>query len=232
MRPIISTSRQIASTAFALAVLVLVAACGSSEPSSELGGLDDDSDYGDEGDDEYVDGDLDEPDVDEPPSGPVQVTLQVRLAGEDLDAPVEVQSLEGETVSSGRSGASVSLRPGTYVVRVPIEDESKMIDTPTFETEINVDASDEPQTIPVNVAVAQILLDVRLNGRPLRNPNVTLYREGDEEESVAQFRVGRNHVPISPGRYEAEVVSGGGTYRIRGLTFMDGARQTIPVNVQ
>jgi hypothetical protein len=74
-------------------------------------------------------------------------------------------------------------------------------------------------------------LNVTRNGRAIRRPEVTLFRQGSEEPS-ATFRVGASHVPISPGRYEADVKLSGHEIRVRGLTFMDGATQSIPVNIE
>jgi hypothetical protein len=76
-----------------------------------------------------------------------------------------------------------------------------------------------------------VRLNVTRNGRPLRHPEITLFRQGSEEPS-ATFRVSDEHVPISPGRYEADVKLRGHEIRVRGLTFMDGATQNIPVNIE
>ena len=65
----------------------------------------------------------------------------------------------------------------------------------------------------------------------MRNPEVVLYRQGSEEAS-ATFRVSGEHVPITPGRYEADVKLRGHEIRVTNLAFMDGATQDIPVNIQ
>jgi hypothetical protein len=171
------------------------------------------------------------PDQPDEPAGPGRATIRVTVGGEASELPFEVLDQSEQSVAAGRSGETISVPAGSYYVRVAVEDEDVILNTPTHEEEIAVAPGSEPTEITVNVPVAHIVLRVSHRGRPLRNPNVTLYAEGSEEP-VARFRAGNDAIQISPGRYEAEVQSGGGNYRIRGLTFMDGARQEIPVNVE
>jgi hypothetical protein len=165
-----------------------------------------------------------------PPSGPVQVTIAVRLGSEEGTAAVKLVDADGNTVAEGRSGQSFTVRPGAYTVIAQIEDERVMIDKPQHSEEVQVPASEEPHTIQVSVPIARVRLVVRRNNRPLNNPQVTLFRQSGEE--VATFRAGNDHIAITPGRYEADVVTGRDRIRVRGLTFMDGATQNIPVNIQ
>lgn len=171
------------------------------------------------------------PDEPDEPAGPGRATITITVGGEASELPFQVLDQAEEVVTSGRSGETISVPAGSYYVRVAVEDDDVILNTPTHEEEISVAAGGEAVPITINVPVAHIVLRVSHRGRVLRNPNVTLYAEGSEEP-VARFRAGNDAISISPGRYEAEVQSGGGNYRIRGLTFMDGARQEIPVNVE
>ena len=77
--------------------------------------------------------------------------------------------------------------------------------------------------------LAMIQLNVVINGRPTTNASVKLMRQGAE---VGTLKSGADFVPISPGKYEAEVKAEGASIAVHGLMFPEGATQTVPVNVQ
>ncbi len=165
-----------------------------------------------------------------PPSGPVDVTVKIVVGGEEVAGAVALVNEAGETAAEGNAGETFNVQSGFYRITATISDESVLIDTPTKTEETEIPAG-EAQTVSVEFPRARVRLRVTRNGRRLRRPEVTLYRQGSEEPS-ATFRVSDDHVSISPGRYEADVKLRGHEIRVRGLTFMDGATQNIPVNIE
>ena len=173
----------------------------------------------------------DEPFSEPEPSGPVEVTVALRVGNDDASGEIQVLNASGEAVHEGSSGDTFTIPSGDYSVVAHITNERVMIDTPTITQEDVHVPFGEPHTVEVRFPVARIRLNVRRNGRPLRRGSVKLYRQG-EETPVAQFRLSNDHVAVSPGRYEADVQTGQMETRVRGLTFMDGATQNIPVDSQ
>jgi hypothetical protein len=171
-----------------------------------------------------------EPEPEPVPSGPVDVTVRIVVGGEEVQGSVALANEAGETAAEGNAGETFNVQSGFYQITATIADESVLIDTPTRTEETQIPAGDA-QTIDVEFPRARVRLNVTRNGRPLRHPEITLFRQGSEEPS-ATFRVSDEHVPISPGRYEADVKLRGHEIRVRGLTFMDGATQNIPVNIE
>jgi len=213
--------------------ILALAACGGSEATDG----DEVVDYAPEGGNETAgEEQVTEPpteNVAEPdpiPTGPVDVTVTLRVGTDDVEGTVALINEAGETVAEGNGGQTFNVQSGAYQVSATIADASVLIDTPTVTQDAQLTAG-ETQTVEVTFPRARILLNVTRGGRALRRPEVTLYRQGSEEPA-ASFRVGQNHVPISPGRYEADVKLRGHEIRVRGLTFMDGATQSIPVNIE
>ena len=217
---------------------LLMLACGGSSANQPTGD-DDDVSYSPESADIFGDGPpqaapLEEDPADaegaEVPAGPTQVTVEVKLGTEEYEGEVAIQNTSGATVAQGRGGQTFTLQAGDYTVIARATNEQHIIGAPVETSEQISLAGEEETTVRVSIPAAQVRLDVRRNGRPLRNPRVTLYREGGEEQ-VAQFTATDRHITIVPGRYEADVRQGNNEIRVRGLTFMEGAQQNIPVNV-
>ena len=166
----------------------------------------------------------------EVPAGPTEVTVEVKLGTEDYEGEVAIQNASGATVAEGRGGQTFTLQAGDYTVIARATNEQHIIGAPVEASEPISLAGEAEKTVRVSIPAAQIRLDVRRNGRPLRNPRVTLFREGGDEQ-VAQFTATDRYITIVPGRYEADVRQGNQEIRVRGLTFMEGAQQNIPVNV-
>ncbi|MEM9190825.1 MAG: hypothetical protein AAGF12_16695 [Myxococcota bacterium] len=208
----------------------LVSACGgSSEPAPNTGGLEENGVRETEGEveTEAVADPIPE-ETAPPPARPASATVVVRLAGEDITTNVLLVDVNGETAWEGRSGETFTITEGSYMATIEVGDE--VIGGASHQEEVYVEAGDT-QELRITVPVARVVLNVRRRGRALRNPQVALFRAGSEEE-VASFRAGSRPIKIAPGRYEAEVRLSGQNIRVRGLTFMDGAQQTIPVDIQ
>ena len=164
------------------------------------------------------------------PSGPVEVTVSVRIGNEDGSAQIRLLDSNGDSVHEGASGTPFTVQSGTYSLEASITDARVMVDTPTKTEEVTLSPG-EPQTVEVRFPVARVRLGVSRRGRMSYRGQITLFREGTEEE-VASFRLSNNHIAITPGRYEANVRSGSLDTRVSGLMFMDGATQNVPIEVQ
>jgi hypothetical protein len=86
-----------------------------------------------------------------------------------------------------------------------------------------------PPVEPVAARQTNVQLDVRVNGRSQPGAIVQLLRNG---ELVAELKSGAPPAPITPGRYEADVLLKGAKIRVKGLQFPEGGTQTVPVNVR
>ena len=216
---------------------VLMLACGGS--SANQPDDDEEVDFSPESADLFGDGPpqagpLEEEPADteggEVPGGPTRVTVEVKLGTEDYEGEIAIQNTSGATVAQGRGGQTFTLQAGDYTVVARATNEQHIIGAPVEGSESISLAGEEETTVRISIPAAQVRLDVRRNGRPLRNPRVTLFREGGDEQ-VAQFTATDRYITIVPGRYEADVRQGNQEIRVRGLTFMEGAQQNIPVNV-
>lgn len=173
-----------------------------------------------------------EPGETEVPAGPTELTVEVKLGTDEYGSgEVAIQDSSGASVAQGRPGQTFTLPAGDYTVVARATDEDDIIGAPVEGSESISLAGQEEHTVRVHIPAAQVKLNVSRNGRRMPNPHVTLFREGSEEP-VASFRAGDRHITIVPGRYEANVRAGNNEIRVRGLTFMEGAMQNIPVNVQ
>lgn len=224
-------------TGFAVAFLLL--GCGGASAGQGGGDDGDDVDFSPEDDSLFGDGPPQAGPVEDEtmggedtgaPSGPTQVTVEVKLGTEEYQGEVQIQNSSGATVAQGRGGQTFTLQSGDYTVVARATREQDIIGAPVEATEEITVAGEETKTVRVSIPAAQVRLDVRRNGRRLNNPRVTLFREGGDAQ-VAQFTATDRLITIVPGRYEADVRSGNQEIRVRGLTFMEGAQQTIPVNV-
>jgi hypothetical protein len=221
----------------ALLAAVLVLGCGGGGASTQPD--DDEVDFSPEDDALFGDGPPQAGPLEEEPAetegeggpvGPTRVTVEVKLGTEEYEGEVQVQNASGATVAQGRGGQTFTLQAGEYTVVARATNEDHIIGAPVETTEPLTLAGEEEKTVRVSIPASQVRLDVRRNGRPLRAPQVTLFREGGDEP-VARFVAGDRHITIVPGRYEADVRTGNQEIRVRGLTFMEGAQQNIPVNV-
>jgi len=213
------------------AAVLLIGCGGGGEPSSNTAlDVDDEDQIADQtmGDDDLEGDDMDQPDT--APSGPVTVRVTAAVGSDEVAAAIQLINAEGDTAAEGQAGQTFTVPGGNYTVRASVTDAAVLADTPTTEEEAFLEPG-EPRTVGVRFAVARVRLNVRVRGRALRNPQVELFREGGDTP-VATVRATNEHFAITPGRYTAKVTQSGTEYEVRGLAFMDGATQDIPVNIQ
>jgi hypothetical protein len=134
----------------------------------------------------------------------------------------------GEKRAEASAGEPINLPAGNYDLEVAITDAAVMADKPTQKRELVLQAGQNAQ-VEARFLWAKVTLDVRINGRSQPGAKVQLLRN---EEVVAEMKSGAPPTPITPGRYEADVLLKGAKIRVKGLQFPDSATQTVPVNVR
>jgi len=162
------------------------------------------------------------------PSGPASITIEAKVHGQAVPATIKIIDDGGQTVASGKSGEALNLKSGEYELHVTVSDASVLLDRPTQRRVLTLHAGDNAHET-VEFPWAKIQLNVVINGTPAKSASVRLMRQGAE---VGVLKSGADFVPISPGKYEAEVKAEGASIAVHGLMFPEGATQTVPVNVQ
>lgn len=169
----------------------------------------------------------------EPPaSGPGQLRVVNRVAGEEAGGNVRVVTPSGEVVAEGRSGETFTVESGEYVIVGEITDANVLIDKPTREADrmVTVVAGEE-QTAAVEHPRARVRFRVTRRGRPVAQWRMTVRRQGVEESAPIELRSRDEHVPITPGRYDGTLRFGTQEIAVNGLIFQGGATMDLPVNV-
>jgi len=162
------------------------------------------------------------------PSGPASIAIEAKVHGRAAAATVTIVGEDGQTAASGKTGETLNLQSGEYELRVTVSDASVLLDRPTQRRVLTLHAGDNAHET-IEFPWAMIQLNVVVNGTPQKNASVRLMRQGAE---VGVLKSGADFVPISPGKYEAEVKAEGASIAVHGLMFPEGATQSVPVNVQ
>jgi hypothetical protein len=161
-------------------------------------------------------------------AGPATVEVNATVRGQSVAAEVRVVGEDGSEAGTGLSGEPISVQSGEYTLLVTITDEGALLDKPLLRRPLTIQPGDSLKET-VDFPWAMIQLNVRVNGRPDNGAIVELSRQG---AVVGTLKSGAEPVPLSPGRYDAEVKTRGATIPVRGLMFPQGATQSMPVEVQ
>lgn len=164
----------------------------------------------------------------EPQAGPASVLVKAVMDGTEVAARIQILADDGHVVSEGEAPLSAQVTSGSYTFTAQISDAAILVDRPTVRNEGVAVAPGGPHNVTVSIPRAQVRLKVMRGGREIRNPEITLMRQGSTEP-VHTFRPGAAHIPISPGRYEADLKMGRDVIHVQGITFMEGATQDIPI---
>ena len=164
-----------------------------------------------------------------PSTGPGRITIQFKVGGEDASGELTVRSADGAE-QRGQPGAAMTLEPGTYVIVARITDENVLVDRPTIEQELVVSPGDVRNEI-VEFPRARVRLQVMRRGRNAGRARVTLTRTVLGSQEVQVQAGGTEHIPITPGRYNGVVRVGNQEITVEGITFMGGATQDVPINI-
>lgn len=168
----------------------------------------------------------------EPPAAPLTgrgtLVLVAMVANQEVPASVRVLNEAGEEQGKIKSGEPLNLAAGNYALEVSITDPHVMADTPMQRRELVLQGGQNAH-VEARFKWAKVQLDVRVNGHSQPGAKVQLIRE---DQVVAEMKSGAAPTPITPGRYEADVLLKGAKIRVKGLQFPDSATQTVPVNVR
>lgn len=164
----------------------------------------------------------------EAPTGRGTLLLVASIAGTNVPATVRVLDESGEKRAEANTGEPINLPAGNYQLEVAITDANVMADRPTQRRELVLQGG-QNANVEARFKWAKVQLDVRINGRSQPGAKVQLLRE---DEVVAEMKSGAPPTPITPGKYEADVLLKGAKIRVKGLQFPDSATQTVPVNVK
>lgn len=167
-----------------------------------------------------------------PATGPGQLRVVNRVAGEDSTGIVRVLNASGEVVAQGDSGDTFTVEAGSYRIVGEITDEDVLIDTPTREADgaITVVAGQE-HTATIDHPRARVRIRVTRRGRPISRWRMEIRRQGVEGAEPLELRNSSDHTPITPGRYDATLHFGNQQIEVTGIIFQGGATMDVPVNV-
>ncbi|MFW5924954.1 MAG: hypothetical protein ACOCV4_02245 [Myxococcota bacterium] len=166
------------------------------------------------------------------PTGKANLTVQITVGGEQVQGDVQVLDDEGKVVHEGSSGDVFSVPAGAYTLVGKVNDASILVDTPTEETDSILVEPGEDRTEDVEIGRAKVRLKIYDGRRHVRRAEVQLRREGGDEV-VYEFTPGKEHIAISPGRYDALVkLPDDSEVEVDGLIFMPGATQEIPLRIE
>jgi hypothetical protein len=161
-------------------------------------------------------------------AGPATVEVNATVRGQSVAADVRLIGADGSEAGAGRNGEPISVQSGEYTLLVTIVDEAALLDRPLQRRPLTIQPGDSLKE-SVDFPWAMIQLNVRVNGRPDNGAIIELKRQG---AVVGTLKSGAEPIPISPGRYDAEVKTRGATIPVQGLMFPQGGTQSMPVDVQ
>lgn len=171
-----------------------------------------------------------EPEPEPQPTGPAKLTADILVDNEEAPGKVRLLSASGEEVGAGTAGKTFTVDAGDYIIEATIEDASVLVDTPTKQGEMFTLGPGDERTEAVEFGRSRVRLIVKRGARRIRRGRIELRRQG-AEVTVLETKIKDEHIPISPGRYEATVHFGQNEVDVSGLVFQGGARQNIPINV-
>ncbi len=163
-----------------------------------------------------------------PASGPASIAVTPKVAGQAVAGRVQIVNEAGETVAEGSAGQSFTVKSGSYTVQVQVTDEKALADRPTRTMEVDLQPGAQSKQ-EMSFPWCKVRVVVRIKGKKARKAEVKLIRGG---EHVATLQSGAaQHVPLSPGHYQAEVTSGGTMTKLDDVMFPEGSTRDVPIDV-
>jgi len=159
------------------------------------------------------------------PSGTGSFVVSAQVDGKDVPAQVKVV---GERPIEGMTGEEISAPAGTLQAVVTVTDDKVLLDKPSQTLEVFI-APGKVAKVQASFPWAKVQLNVLVGGHAQPGVLVKLLRGG---QPVAELKSGSEHKFVSPGKYEADVMLHGAALRVKGLVFLEGAVQTVPVRAQ
>jgi len=169
---------------------------------------------------------MEEEPVAAPASGTASITVTATVAGQAVPGRIKIANEVGETVAEGSAGQNFSVRSGSYTIQVQVTDKTALADRPT--RTVNVELPPGAQSRQeVSFPWCKVRVVVRTGGKKVRKAVVKLIRGG---EHVATLHSGaKQYVPLSPGRYAAEIISRGTTTKLDNIMFPEEAKRDVPI---
>lgn len=164
----------------------------------------------------------------EPARGPASISVTPKVVGQAVSGSVKIMNEAGETVAEGSAGQNITVQSGHYTVEVRVTDEKALADRPTRTMEVDLQPGAQARQ-EMSFPWCKVRVMVRVKGRKTGKAVVKLLRNG---EHVATLQSGaQQYVPLSPGRYQAEVKSGGLVTTLDEVMFPEGGTRDVPIDV-
>ena len=156
-----------------------------------------------------------------------RIIVHAKCAGKPVVAFGKMPIERGFVVDF-KMGQELSAEVGTRHIEVTLDDDSTLIDRPTLQLEVPVEAR-KTSNVEAVFPWAKVQLNVLAHGAVQPPTNVKLIRKG---EVVAEVKSSGPAFLVSPGNYEADVQLKGKTVRVKGLVFFEGTEQVVPVRAK
>jgi hypothetical protein len=164
----------------------------------------------------------------EPARGPASISVTPKVVGQAVSGSVKIVNEAGETVAEGSAGQNINVQSGHYTVEVRVTDEKTLADRPTRTMEVDLQPGAQARQ-EMSFPWCKVRVIVRVKGKKTGRATVKLLRNG---EHVATLQSGaQQYVPLSPGRYQAEVKSGGLVTTLDEVMFPEGGTRDVPIDV-
>lgn len=214
-----------------MAMLILTA-CGSSEPAAEANGAPEETGGGElapEPEAEPEETSVEEPAEEAPAAqGPAQLTVVAKIGTAVGSAHVKVLGEDGAVIAEGESGTALTVQSGSVTIEAKVTDAAVMIDTPTVREEVEIAAGDS-RTVEVHIPRAQVKVTVSVNGKPDNKATVTLMRHGAVVTTLTSGAP--DFVSITPGRYSAKVKAKNAEIEVPDVVIPEDSARNVPLNV-
>jgi hypothetical protein len=162
-----------------------------------------------------------------PAARPATLTVVTKVGSDIAKAHVRVTG-ENAAPVEGSSGQPLAVLSGELEIEATLSDSKLLHGHETVHRSATV-APGEQATTTVMFERCLARVEVRVRGKLDTSAVVTLTKDG---ETIAKLQSGaKDYVPIAPGRYGASVKSQRAEITSTDVTLNEGAKQTVPINV-
>lgn len=152
--------------------------------------------------------------------------INVKTGDEPANASIRVLTKTGDVVGRGRSGDTIAVPPGCYLITVQNLD---LLDKPMRRRADVWLKAGTPTRHTSEWPVSKAKVVTRVGKRPIQS-KVVLFLGGGGEP-LCEFRSGE-FIRISPGHYDAKIYRGSTYTSVSGLHFRSGGDQIVPVDIR
>lgn len=162
-----------------------------------------------------------------PAARPATLTVVTKVGSDVAKAQVRVTG-ENSAPVEGASGTPLAVLSGDLEIEATLSDSKLLHGHETVHRSVTV-APGENATTTVMFERCLARVEVRIRGKLDSTAMVTLTKDG---ATIAKLQSGsKDYVPIAPGRYGASVKSQRAEITSSDVTLNEGAKQTIPIEV-